>query len=47
MDTQNRVVGNEELKFYDRELAEAIKDDFADFTRSSSKQYEVRYKGAF
>ena len=47
MDTQNRTVGNEELKFYDRELAEAIKDDVMDFTRNSNKQYEFNYQGAF
>lgn len=47
MDTQNRTVGNEELKFYDRELKEALKDDFLDFTRNNNKQYETRYRGAF
>jgi len=47
MDTQNRVIGNEELAFYDRELKEAIKDDIMDFTRNSNKQYEFNYRGAF
>jgi len=47
MDTQNRVVGNEELKFYERELIEAIKDDVMDFTRGGNKQYTASYKGAF
>ena len=44
MDTQNRVVGNEELGFYDRELKEAIKDDSMDFTRANT-QYTVQYQG--
>jgi hypothetical protein len=47
MDTQNRTVGNEELMFYERELQEAIKDDFMDFTRSGSKQYTTNYRKAF
>lgn len=47
MDTQNRVVGNEELSFYERELTEAIKDSTMDYTQSSNKQYSARYKGAF
>lgn len=46
MDTQNRVVGNEELGFYDRELKEAINDDTMDFTRNNT-QYSTQYKGAF
>ena len=46
MDTQNRVVGNEELQFYDRELIEAISDDMMDFTRNNT-QYTANYKGAF
>lgn len=45
MDTQNRIVGNEELNFYTRELQEAITDDFLDFTRNDGKQYYVSYKG--
>jgi hypothetical protein len=47
MDTQNRTVGNEELAFYDRELIEAIKDDYRDFTRSDNNQYKIRYNGGF
>ena len=47
MDTQNRQVGNEELAFYERELNEAIKDDYIDFTRNSNKQYIVSYKNGF
>lgn len=46
MDTQNRVVGNEELGFYDRELKEALKDDEFDFTRNHT-QYSANYQGAF
>lgn len=45
MDTQNRVVGNEELNFYTRELQEALTDDFLDFARNDGKQYYVSYKG--
>lgn len=46
MDTQNRVVGNEELKFYARELEEVLKDDEYDFTRNNT-QYNTPYIGAF
>lgn len=46
MDTQNRIVGNEELQFYDRELKEAISDDMMDFTRNNT-QYSTKYIGAF
>ena len=46
MDAQNRLVGNEELGFYTRELAEAIKDNTHDFT-NDSQQYAVSYTGAF
>jgi len=43
MDTQNRVVGNEELDFYARELTEAISDDEQDFTRNDI-QYNTEYR---
>lgn len=46
MDTQNRVVGNEELQFYTRELNEAMKDDLYDFVRTG-KNHIVKYTGAF
>lgn len=45
MDTQNRVVGNEELSFFESELRHAIKDDQYDFGRNGSKQYYVEYRG--
>lgn len=45
MDTQNRVVGNEELGFYERELKEALRDDMLDFTRNDNKQYYTYYNG--
>ncbi len=44
MDTQNRIVGNEELQFYDRELREALKDNENSFT-SDLTVYETKYKG--
>ena len=46
MDTMNRQVGNEELQFYTRELAEAVKDDMHDFVRTG-KNLEIQYTGAF
>jgi len=43
MDTQNRAFGNEELKFYERELKEAISDDTNDYTRNT--HYHTSYTG--
>lgn len=45
LDTQNRSVGNEELKLYERELEQAYHDDASDFTRNDFSQYETSYNG--
>lgn len=45
LDTQNRSVGNEELKLYERELEQAYNDDASDFTRNDFAQYETSYNG--
>lgn len=45
LDTQNRSVGNEELKLYERELEQAYNDDASDFTRNDFSQYETAYNG--
>lgn len=47
MDTQNRVVGNEEFQFYLRELEIAMRDDTLDFTRNNNKQYRTEYWNGF
>lgn len=47
MDTQNRVVGNEEFQLYLRELQIALKDDTLDFTRNNNRQYSTRYRNGF
>lgn len=44
MDTQNRIVGNEELSLYDRELKEAVLDSSMDFT-SNRTIFETNYLG--
>lgn len=46
LDTQNRIVGNEELEFYNRELIEAISDDIMDFTREN-RHNQTHYRSAF
>lgn len=45
IDAQNRALGDEELRFYERELIEAKSDDELDFTRNNSVQYETTYGG--
>lgn len=45
LDTQNRSMGDSELKLYERELEQAYLDDSSDFTRNDASQYETRYNG--
>lgn len=45
IDAQNRAMGLEELKLYERELEQAKLDDSSDFTRNDSIQYETSYNG--
>lgn len=45
LDTQNRAMGADELKLYERELEQAYLDDSSDFTRNDASQYETSYNG--
>lgn len=47
IDTQNRVVGNEEFEYYLRELEVAKGMDSSDFTVNSTKHWETRYNDGF